>query len=241
MLDIYATTGRTGMITYVAKLAPVVISGTTVTSATLHNAEYIIAKDLRIGDQVSVYKAGEIIPKVIGPNLSERKPDALIWVPHTACPACKTELIQYNDKVDQYCPNQECIEKVCAKINHFCNRKAMNIEGISTKIIKKLFDLGLLKKVVDLYTLKDHKTTIIDAKLQIKNKLFTKLVAAIEDSKKLSLEKLLHGLGITHVGEKVALVIAQKFHNLETIAKLSVSDLTMIPEIGPTIGGSIIE
>ena len=137
LLDIVPTVGRTGRINYVAKLSPVEIDGSIIASATLHNAEYILAKDICIGDTVKVFKAGDIIPKVIGPDVQKRPIDSTSYCPPTICPICHTKLEKISGEIDQYCVNINCPARLLLNIVHFTDRDAMNIEGLSLKILEK--------------------------------------------------------------------------------------------------------
>jgi DNA ligase (NAD+) len=143
--------GRTGRITYVASLEPVKLAGSVIASATLHNAEYIIDKDIRIGDYVNIFKAAEIIPKVLSVNLNKRKPDAILFQPITHCPICNSVLEKQPDEVDQYCNNISCKARIIQSMIHFCSKKAMNIEDLSDKNIQKLFDADIITHIPDIY------------------------------------------------------------------------------------------
>ncbi|MDQ0513706.1 DNA ligase (NAD+) [Mycoplasmoides fastidiosum] len=240
LLNIYPTTGRTGKITYVGDLAPVNINDTIVRSVTLHNAEYIREKDLRIGDLVSVYKSGEIIPKVIGVDFDARKPNAVRWVPDDYCSSCGSELFRSEELVDEFCPNPQCQAKLIGQLTHFCSRNAMNIVGLSEKILMKFIELEIIKDITDIFTIKNHRQLIFDANIQIKDKLFDKLVEAIELAKQNDFAKVIFALGIQHVGQRSAKLIAEKYLTIENLQQATVAELTTIDDIGEKIAEAIV-
>ncbi len=238
--QIVATVGRTGKITYVAKLQPIELDGSIVSAATLHNAQYIVAKDIRVNDWVKVFKAGEIIPKIIGPVLEKRSGQLSRFVPFEKCPICGSRLEKINDDIDQYCINNDCKAKSLQAIIHYVSRDCMNIEGLSIKIIEKLWDHNFLKSIADLYVLKTKKNEIINSNLHIKNKMFDKLVAAIENSKKQNLNNLIFALGIRHVGSVIAKKLSQIYLNMSNLMKASFEQLMVTKDIGETIAKSIV-
>lgn len=241
LLDIIPTVGRTGRINYVAKLTPVEIDGSIITSATLHNAEYISAKDICIGDMVKVFKAGDIIPKVIGPDLQKRTNNCKTYSPPEFCPICHTKLEKISGEIDQYCLNINCPARLLLNIVHFTDRDAMNIEGLSSKILEKFWANNIVKNIVDIYYIKDKKEQILKLDLHIKEKMFTKLTIAIENSKKANLDKLIFALGIRHVGTVTARVLAQRFQNINNLANASLESLTNLNDIGPVVAQSIVD
>ncbi len=239
--NITTTVGRTGRINYVANLAPVLLDGSTISAATLHNAEYIAAKDIRIGDTVKIFKAGEIIPKVIGPTVSKRPKDAKAYVPPLNCPICGSKLEKVEGEVDQYCVNIECPARGLLNIVHFADRDAMNIDGLSNKILEKFWDNNIVKNIIDLYYLKDKKQQVLALDLHIKDKMFEHLITSIENSKKTNLDKLIYGLGIRHVGAITAKVLAETFKSLNKLSEAALEDLIAIKDVGETVGQSIVD
>lgn len=239
--NIKSTVGRTGRITYVAELEPVKLSGSIVSNATLHNAEYIIDKDIRIGDVVQVFKAGEIIPKVLGPVLSERKDELKAFKPILTCPICGSLLEKQDDEVDQYCTNTSCPSRILQSMIHFCEKKAMNIEELSEKNLDKLSQAKLICSIQDIYQFNNKKEIVLNSNLKIKKKMFDKIVLNIEQSKKNSLEKLIFGLGIRHVGETTSKSLAKHFGDIQSLMNASLLDLQKITDIGETVAVSIFD
>lgn len=241
LLNIKSTVGRTGKICYVAELEPVKLDGSIIASATLHNAEYILTKDIRIGDKVRLYKAGEIIPKIIGPVLEERKGELKEFKEIKTCPVCGSELIKIKDEIDQYCPNISCRSRVVASLVHFASKDAMDIRGMSDKIIEKLYDKKFLVDIPTIYNLKDYKDKITSAGLKIKDKMINNLINSIEQSKSNSLERLIFGLGIRHVGEQLAKTLAKRFQDIDTLKNASRADLEEINDVGEIAAESIFD
>jgi DNA ligase (NAD+) len=174
LLEIYSTVGRTGKITYVGKLEPVKLGGSIVSSATLHNAQYIIENDIRVNDIIKVFKAGEIIPKIIGPVLNKRQQSSP-FKPITHCPICGSVLEQQKGEVDQYCTNISCSARIVQSIIHFCSKKAMNIEDLSEKNVLKFYNQKIIESIPDIYRLDQHKQQILKANLKIKYKSFNNI------------------------------------------------------------------
>lgn len=239
--NITTTVGRTGRINYVANLTPVLLDGSVISAATLHNAEYIAAKDIRIGDTVKIFKAGEIIPKVIGPNFAKRKNDAKPFIPPQICPVCGSKLEKVEGEVDQYCVNIECAARSLLNIVHFASREAMNIDGLSNKIIEKFYENNLIKNIADLYELKNKREQIISLDLHIKDKMYDHLISSIENSKKANLDALIFGLGIRHVGAVTAKVLANTYKDIDALANADLESLTNIKDVGETVGQSIVD
>lgn len=241
LISIDVTVGRTGRINFIANLIPIELDGSIVSKATLHNAEYIYEKDIRINDAVQVYKAGDIIPKILGSNPESRNKDSVQWIKPSHCPSCNTLLKQFENEVDQYCINKNCKEKIIQQITHFCSRDAMNIDGISESIIRKLYDNNLIKDIADIYLLKNKKDEIISKDLLIKEKSFSNMINAIEASKANSLEKLIFGLGIKHVGYAAAKTLCRRYKTLQNIAQLTKEEIQDVAEIGDKMADSIID
>lgn len=241
LLDIFPTVGRTGKITYNARLQPVVIAGTTVTFATLHNGDYIINRDLRINDLVSIKKAGDIIPEVIAPIItSHETTNNIIFKKAKNCPVCKTKLEQVPPEVDQYCINTDCPSRILKSLMHFCSRNAMDIIGLNEKILLRFLDLKWIKTISDIYNLINLRKEILSLS-RFGEKSFINLVNSIIQSKENSLERLLFGLGIRHVGQKTAIILAKKYLTLTNLMTTTFDDLANTNEIGPTIATSIID
>ena len=237
--DIFVTVGRTGKITPNARLTPVRIAGTQVGFAQLHNEDMIASKDIRIGDMVEVRKAGDIIPEVVRSLVEHRDSSQKPYqFPHT-CPVCGSKLTRLEDEADYYCMNSECGARVVESIAHFTSRDAMNIDGLGIKTIEALHNVGILKRVEDIYQIEDKYSDIIKID-KMGEQSFRKLVNAIEKSKKNPLERLLYGLGIRHVGEKAAKILANHFVTMDSLRKADVTELTSIRDIGLTTAEALI-
>lgn len=233
--------GRTGAVTPVANLKPVLLAGTTVKRATLHNANEIERLDLHEHDTVLVEKGGEIIPKVIKVNLDKRLPEAQKIEYIQNCPECGTELIRKEGEAVHYCPNDEaCPPQIVGRIQHFISRKAMNIEGIGAETVETFYQKGLLKHISDIYQLKNREDELKQLE-RFGEKSIQNLLEGIEKSKKMPFEKVLFGLGIRYVGETVAKKLAQHFKTIDYIIKADFEQLIAADEIGERIAQSIIE
>ncbi len=241
VLDIIPTVGRTGKITYVAKLSPIHLSGSTISSATLNNAQYIQSKDIRIGDYVKIFKAAEIIPYVKEAIIEKREKFSSPYLPVLNCPVCGSKLERRDNEVDQYCVNTSCKARILQSIIYFCSKKAMNIEGISEKTIKKYYDLGFIKTIPDIYHLNAHRSEIIKNVLNNKFKVFNEIIEAIEKSKSNSLERLINGLGIRDVGYISSLVLAKYFKDIDNLMKASKEELINLKDIGDIVSSSIYD
>lgn len=230
--------GRTGAITPVAHLKPVQLGGTTVKRASLHNADQIEKLDLHIGDLVQVEKGGEIIPKIVGVNLSERKSAEKIQF-IDFCPECQTELIRKDGEAQHYCPNESaCPPQVKGKISHFISRKAMNIDGLGDETIEVLFDKGLIKDISGLYQLTFDQLLELD---RMGEKSANNLLKGVTASKEIPFERVLFGLGIRFVGETVAKKLAQAFGNMDALKRASFDELIDVEEIGEKIAVSVLQ
>lgn len=230
--------GRTGAITPVANLSPVQLAGTTVKRASLHNADQIEKLDLRVGDMVYVEKGGEIIPKVVGVDLTQRPDSAIAVVYPSACPECGTELIREEGEAQHYCPNDSgCAPQLKGKIEHFIGRKMMNIDGLGAETVDQLFEAGLIRNVADLYDLTKAQVLPLD---RMAEKSATKLIEGIQASKKVPFEKVLFALGIRHIGETVAKKLAKHFGSLNHLMMASQEELIAVDEIGGKIAESIM-
>lgn len=233
--------GRTGAVTPVANLKPVLLAGTTVKRATLHNANEIERLGLHEGDTVLVEKGGEIIPKIISVNTIKRRAGAAPITYPTLCPECGSNLVRKDGEAVHYCPNDEaCPPQIVGKMQHFISRKAMNIEGLGQETIENFYRHGLLAHISDLYTLyeKEEQLKQLD---RFGEKSITNMLEGIEKSKQMPFEKVLFGLGIRYVGETVAKKLAYHFKNIYSLMNSSLSELTSADEIGERIAESIIE
>lgn len=238
LLDIVFTVGRTGRITPNAILEPTKVSGSTITKSTLHNEDYILAKDLRIGDTVYIHKAGDVIPEV-GEVLFNRRPkDAKPFKMIETCPECGEKIYRNEDEAAYFCLNINCPARVLESVIHFCERKAMNIEGMGEANAKLLLEMGFIQNIADIYQLKEYEYELTHlpgwGKKSVNN-----LLQAIEKSKKNSLEKFLFALGILQVGEKNAKILSNEFNTLENIMNASIEQLSDIDNIGETIATCI--
>lgn len=236
LLDIEWTVGRTGVVTPTAIMEPVQLAGTTVSRATLHNPDYIREKDIRIGDQVLLHKAGDIIPEIECALKDKRNEEVILYKIPKQCPICNSQLIHLEDEVALRCVNPMCDAQIKEGLIHFASRDAMNITGLGPSIIEKMYNHHLIKDIADLYRLNLEDLLSLD---KVKDKTANNLLQAIENSKQNSLEKLLFGLGIRHVGSKAASLIAQHFKNIDNIAQASFEEIVSIETIGSTIANSI--
>ncbi len=236
--DIIPTVGRTGKITYNAKLKPVELIGTIVKAASLHNAEYIQKKDIRIGDHVLIKKAGDIIPKIIEPIIEKRQSNTKKWEIITKCPECQEILQRKGNSVDQFCVNESCFKRKIRLIEHFVSKNGMNIQGLNKKILHKLYKLEFINSFSSIYKLNDYHDEIIKVD-KFGEKSFNNLINSIEKSKKVSLNKFIFALGIENVGEYISTILMKKYKTIEKIIKVNLHELSLIPEIGDVIAKSI--
>jgi DNA ligase (NAD+) len=231
--------GRTGAITPVANLKPVLLAGTTVKRASLHNADQIEKLDIRVGDTVFVEKGGEIIPKVISVDLNKRPLNSVQHVYINECPECKTPLVRKEGEAIHYCPNEwGCAVQLKGKIAHFTSRRAMDIEGLGEETVEQLFDAGLIKTYADIYDLKKEQLLPLE---RMAEKSVNNLLAGIEKSKEVPFESVLFALGIRYVGETVAKKLARHFKSFENIQKAGFEELCQADEIGDKIAQSIVD
>ena len=240
LTDIVFTVGRTGKITPNAMLEPVRVAGSTIRKATLHNEDYVVSKDIRVGDIVVIQKAGDVIPEVVKVDLDRRDKVLPEFKMIDKCPVCNTLLVRKGDEANHYCPNKLCDARKASVLIHFASRKAMNIDGLGDRIIEDYYNFGYLTDIPSIYELKKYKDELQSLE-GFGEKKVDNLLDAIEKSKQASLEKLLFGLGIRHFGEKSALIIAKKFKTMDNIMKLSFEDLVDITDIGEVMAKSIIE
>lgn len=229
--------GRTGAVTPVANLKPVLLAGTTVKRASLHNADQIAKLGLHIGDTVFVEKGGEIIPKIVGVDVKMRPINAQDVVFIETCPECGTALIRKTGEAQHYCPNETgCAPQIKGRIEHFISRKAMNIEGLGAETIELFVDQGLIGDYADLYDLQASQILNLEG---FKEKSSTNIIAGIANSKMVPFERVLYALGIRYVGETVAKKLAKHYKNIDSLAAASIEELIEVEEIGERIAASV--
>jgi len=238
--DIYFQVGRTGQITPVAALVPVEIAGSTVSRATLHNEDYIKNKDIRVGDDVSIQKAGDIIPEVVGVIEERREGHEQPFRMIERCPECGAQLERSEEEADYFCPNRNCPARDVQGLIHFASRDAMNIEGLGTRLIEHFYNEGYLRNVPDIYKLHKYRDILIQrAGFGVKS--IDKLLNNIEKSKNNDMSLLLFGLGIRHVGKKISKLLSSRFPSIHALMRTDVPTLTDIEEIGEKIAGSVVD
>jgi len=235
--DITLQVGRTGAITPVAELEPVLLEGTTVSRATLHNQDEIERKDLRVGDKVLVEKGGLVIPKVLQSFPEKRKGGERRFKMPTECPICSAKLVKEQEEAVWRCENVSCPAQVERRIGHFCSRDAMDIRGAGIKVVQQFLSEGLIKDYSDLYALKEEKVAALERKAE---KSAQNLMAQIEESRHRTLGRLLFALGIRHVGVHVAEILATRYKDAWAVAEASEEELTATDGIGPIVAHSIV-
>ena len=238
LLDIGINVGRTGSLNPYAVLEPVVVSGATVRQASLHNEEDIQRKDIRIGDWVTIERAGDVIPQVVGPILARRSGQEKVFRMPEICPICGTRVVKVAGEAMHRCPNTACPAQFFELLKHFVSKGAMDIDGLGEQWSRIFIDQGLVKNVADLYSLAKSQLLELD---RMGDKLATKILDNVESSKERPLPRILFALGIFHVGGEVAELLTQRFTSLEDLAGAAAEDLTDIPGIGPKIAESIID
>lgn len=238
--DIIFTVGRTGQITPNAVLEPVIVAGSTISRATLHNEDFVNEKGLKIGDIVSIRKAGDVIPEVVEVKLERRTGKEKDFVMIKECPMCNTPLIKKEGQVDYYCPNNKCPARKVESLIHFVSRDAMNIDGLGDRIIEDFYNFGYIGTIADIYCLNQHEKELIRLE-GYGEKSVSNMFTAIENSKQNSLERLIFGLGISHVGAKTAKLLAIKFSTLDNLMAASEEELVRIPDVGEIIAKSVVE
>lgn len=240
LTDIIFTVGRTGQITPNAVLEPVIVAGSTISRATLHNEDFVKERNLKIGDIVSIRKAGDVIPEVVEAKVERRTGNEKDFVMITECPMCQTKLVKKEGQVDYFCTNSKCPARHIEGLIHFASRDAMNIEGLGDRIMEDFYNFKFIGNLADIYSLKDHAKELVRLE-GFGDKSVNNLLEAIENSKENSLERLIFGLGIPHVGAKTAKVLAQKLETLDNIIQSTEEELTKIPDIGGIIAKSIVD
>ena len=236
--DIIFTVGRTGQITPNAVLDPVIVMGSTISRATLHNEEYVKMLDLKIGDTVAIHKAGDVIPEVIRPLIERRTGQEIDFEMIKNCPICGSSLVKKDGMVDYFCINDNCPKRNIEVLIHYASKNAMNIEGLGEKVVEDLYNMKYVLNIDDFYHLEKYKEEL---KLMegYGEKSINKLLENIENSKNNSLERLLFGLGIPNVGSKTAKIIAKKFNTMDNLINANIDDLINIKDIGQIIAKSI--
>lgn len=240
LTDIIFTVGRTGKITPNAVLEPVLVMGSTISRATLHNEDFVNNLGLKIGDIVEIHKAGDVIPEVKGVILERRTGIEKDFQMIKECPICHTSLVKKDSQVDYYCPNDDCPARGVEKLIHFASRDAMNIDGLGDEIIEDFFNEGFLREVTDFYYLNKHQEEILLLE-GFGKKSFNNIINAIENSKHNSLEKLLFGLGIPGVGSKTAKILAENYENIDNLINSPLEELLTIKDIGDILAQNIYE
>ncbi|WP_270329981.1 NAD-dependent DNA ligase LigA [Lapidilactobacillus dextrinicus] len=235
--DIEWTIGRTGVVTPTAVMDPVQLAGTTVARATLHNPDFLLAKDVRLNDTVKIHKAGDIIPEVSEVILTKRPHDSQPYEIPTTCPSCGAKLVHLEDEVALRCVNPMCPAQVKEGLTHFASRNAMNIDGLGPKIVAQLYDRHLVKDVADIYKLTATDLAGLD---KFKEKSINNLLTAIKHSKDNSAERLLFGLGIRNVGAKAARLLLEHFGSIPALMAADADEIGTIKTIGPTIVDSLL-
>ncbi len=239
VLGIEVQVGRTGAITPVARLAPVFVGGVTVTNATLHNEEEIQRKDVRVGDTVTVRRAGDVIPEVVASVLEKRPADAPQFVMPVHCPVCGSDIVKLEDEVIARCSGGwvKCPAQRKGGLAHFASRKAMNIDGVGEQLIDQLVDRNLVANAADLYRL-DH--TVLSGMDRMAEKSANNILAALETSKSTTLARFIYALGIRHVGESTAKDLASRFGNMESLMHASEDQLMAVSDVGPVVARSLV-
>lgn len=231
--------GRTGAVTPVANLQPVLLAGTTVKRASLHNANEIARLDLHEGDTVFVEKGGEIIPKIISVNAEKRNSNAKIIQYPTVCPECDTLLIRQEGEAVHYCPNElGCRPQIVGRMQHFIGRKMMDIQGMGDETIQTFYNKGLIRKISDIYTLKDRLEDLVHLE-RFGKKSIDNMLKGIEQSKEKPFEKVLFALGIRYIGETVAKKLAQHFKNMDQLSRATIEEIASVQDIGGRIAESL--
>ncbi|HIQ12414.1 MAG TPA: NAD-dependent DNA ligase LigA [Caldilineales bacterium] len=238
LLDIVVEVGRTGVLTPRAVLEPIFLAGATISSATLHNEDYIIEKDIRIGDMVIIRRAGEVIPQVLGPVKALRTGEEKVWRMPQTCPSCGEPVVRYPGEVAYYCENTACPAQLVRRVAYFASRPAMDIEGFGPKQAKLLCDKGFIKEIADIYTLKAHREELLALEGYGEKKV-TNLLNAIEASKQQPVTRVLTAVGIRFVGPIIAQLLLDHFRSIDALAQASEEDLAAIEGVGPRIAQSV--
>lgn len=237
--EIKFTVGRTGKITPNAIFSPVHVAGSLISKATLHNEDYCIAKDVRVGDTISIRKAGDVIPEVVRVLKERRNGTEKEFQMLEYCPICHTKIVRKDTEADYYCPNEMCPARKIENIIHFASREAMNIDGLGESIIEDLYNENFITNITDIYDIDKYEEELMNLEGYGKKKI-DNLKSAIKNSKNNSLERLIYGLGIRNVGAKTAKVLAKYYKTLDNLMTASYEELVNISDIGDIIAKSII-
>ncbi|GAH29844.1 unnamed protein product, partial [marine sediment metagenome] len=237
LVDIGVNVGRTGSLNPYAILEPVRVGGVVISRAALHNEEDIHRKDIRIGDWVTVQRAGEVIPEIVGPIVSRRTGEEKTFFMPGRCPVCGSEVIKPEDEAMHKCTNAACPSQALERIKHFVSRGAMDIDGVGEKLCQALFEAGLVKDVADLYYLTKEQLLGLE---RMADKSVSNVLNSIEGSKNRPLSRIIFALGILHVGEEYAELLAENFNSIDELAKANQEELLSLPSIGNKIADSIV-
>ena len=240
LVDIKFTVGRTGQVTPNAILEPVNVMGSTISKTTLHNEDFVVDKDLKIGDIVGIKKAGDVIPEVVCALKERRNGTEIDFHMTKTCPICGSSLVKHENEAAYYCENPNCDRRQIESLIHFASREAMNITGFGERIIEDFYNFGYLKSIIDFYKLDTISEELKDLE-GFGNKSIENLLTEIENSKHNSLDRLLFGLGIRYVGRKTAKILARRYKNLYNLFDATMEELIDIPDVGDRIAGSVYE
>ena len=239
LIDILFTVGRTGKITPNAIFEPVKVAGSTISKATLHNEDNVVAKNIMIGDKIIVRKAGDVIPEVVRSVKEKRDGTEKPFVMATNCPICGSKIVRKEEEAAHYCLNVNCPARKIENIIHFASRDAMNIEGLGEVVVEDIYNEGFIKDITDIYNLEKYhdELSLLEG---FGPKMLENLYSSINESKNNSLERLLFALGIRQIGAKTAKILARKYKNIDSLMQATVEELTNINDIGSTIASSIV-
>jgi DNA ligase (NAD+) len=238
--NIFVQVGRSGVLTPNAEFDPVIVSGSKISRATLHNMDFINSNDIRINDKVLIQKAGDVIPEVIKVLIEKRTGNEKAFVMPKKCPLCNSDVVKMDNKAAYKCTGVSCIGQIARKIEHYCSKDAMDIEGLSTATVDKFLDLRLINTIADIYELKDKKDILVKID-GYGNTSIEKLLSAIEKSKENNIDRLIFGLGIEHIGKKASSLIADNFNDMDDIMSASVEDFVSINTFGDIMSQSIVK
>lgn len=238
--DIVFTVGRTGQVTPNAILEPIMLMGSLISKTTLHNEDYILSKDIKIGDIVAIKKAGDVIPEVVRPIIERRNGNEIDFHMTKTCPICGSDLIRKEEEAAYYCTNINCDARHIEGLIHYASRNAMNLEGFGDNIVEDFYNMGYLKRIYNYYELHKYKDELMSLE-GFGEKSINNLLLTIEKSKDNSLERLLFAIGIRHVGEKTAKILAKYYKNIDNIINTTLEELSNINDIGEVIANSIID
>jgi len=237
LVDIGINVGRTGSLNPYAVLEPIRVGGVVISRAALHNEEDIHRKDIRIGDVVVVQRAGEVIPEIVSPVKSRRTGEEKIFYMPDRCPVCGAEVIEPEDEAIHRCTNATCPSQALEQIRHFVSRGAMDIDGVGEKLCQALFEAGMVRDAADLYYLSTEQLLGVD---KMAEKSISNVLSSIKESKNRPLARVIFALGITHVGEEYAELLAKNFSSMDKLAEATQEELLLFPSIGPKIANSIV-